>query len=275
MNAFRTTAEQRWGVTLPDYDALHAWSVDEPEKFWTSVWDDAEIIGTMGDHVLAEGQSMPGARWFPDARLNFAENILRRADDSDALVFWGEDQVKVRLSHSELRTAVARFAAGLRQRGVVKGDRVAAYMPNMPQTVIAMLAAASLGAIFTSASPDFGVQGVLDRFGQTEPKLLIACDGYFYDGKRVDCLNKLAAIAEAVPSWASRTRSARSGAHNGSTISSRGRPKPLGLRSRRCPSTTRCTSCIRRAPPGCRSALCTAPAGHYSSISRNTACTAT
>ncbi|RJG03325.1 acetoacetate--CoA ligase [Noviherbaspirillum sedimenti] len=200
MNAFRKAAERRWRVALPDYDALHAWSVNEPEKFWASVWDDAGIIGTMGERILIEKYRMPGARWFPGAQLNFAENLLRRADDSDALVFWGEDRVKARLSRAELRATVARFAAGLRRRGVVKGDRIAAYMPNMPQTVVAMLAATSIGAVFTSVSPDFGVQSVLDRFGQTEPKFLIACDGYFYGGKRVDCLGKVAAVADALSS---------------------------------------------------------------------------
>jgi acetoacetyl-CoA synthetase len=200
MTVFRVAAERRWRVPLPDYDALHAWSIAQPEQFWASVWDDAGIIGTMGDRVLVAGRSMPEARWFPDARLNFAENLLRRSGNADALVFWGEDRVKIRMSRAELRIAVARFAEGLRKRGVVKGDRVAAYMPNMPHTVIAMLAAASVGAVFTSASPDFGVRGVVDRFGQTEPKFLIACDGYFYAGKRVDCLDRLAAIADAVPS---------------------------------------------------------------------------
>jgi acetoacetyl-CoA synthetase len=200
MNGFRIDAEQRWGVVLPDFDALYAWSVDQPEQFWVSVWEDAGVIGTMGDRILLGGDRMPGAQWFPEARLNFAENLLRHADDSDALVFWGEDRVKTRLSRAQLRAAVAQFAAALRQRGIGRGDRIAAYMPNMPQTVIAMLAAASLGAIFTSASPDFGVQGVLDRFGQTEPKLLVACDAYFYAGKRIECLDKLAAIADALPS---------------------------------------------------------------------------
>jgi acetoacetyl-CoA synthetase len=200
MHAFRQAAERRWGVVLPDYDALHAWSVEEAEKFWDSVWDDGEVVGTRGECVLVDGDRMPGAKWFPDARLNFAENLLRRRDDADALVFWGEDRVRTRMSRAELHAAVAQFAAGLSARGVVKGDRVAAYMPNMPETVIAMLAAASIGAVFTSASPDFGVNGVVDRFGQTEPKVLVACDAYFYAGKRVDCLDKLAAIAEALPS---------------------------------------------------------------------------
>ena len=197
VTAFRHAVEKRWGVTLADYDALHDWSVAQPEQFWLSVWDGEgggePVIGERGTQVLVDGERMPGARWFPQARLNFAENLLRGRGSDDALVFWGEDRVRTRMSHEELYRAVARFAAALKAEGVVAGDRVAAYMPNMPETVVAMLAAASMGAIFTSASPDFGVQGVVDRFGQTEPKVLIACDGYYYGGKTIDVLGKLAA----------------------------------------------------------------------------------
>ncbi|ATE59556.1 acetoacetate--CoA ligase [Thauera sinica] len=200
VTAFRLAAEKRWGVSLPDYEALYAWSVAAPEQFWVSVWEDGGVIGERGERVLADGGRMPGAKWFPDARLNFAQNLLRSRDAHDAIVFWGEDRVQNRLSHGELYRAVAHFAAALKEQGVAAGDRVAAYMPNMPETVIAMLAAASIGAIFTSASPDFGVQGVLDRFGQTEPKVLIACDGYYYGGKTVDVLGKLGEIVGRLPS---------------------------------------------------------------------------
>ncbi|AWI81242.1 acetoacetate--CoA ligase [Parazoarcus communis] len=200
VTAFRRTAETRWGVSLPDYDALYDWSVAQPEQFWVSVWEDGGVVGERGEAVLVDGDRMPGAKWFPQARLNFAQNLLRSRDSHDALVFWGEDKVKNRMSHGELYRAVAQFAAALREQGVTKGDRVAAFMPNMPETIVAMLAAASIGAIFTSASPDFGVQGVLDRFGQSEPKVLIACDGYFYGGKTIDCLDKLGDIARQLPS---------------------------------------------------------------------------
>ncbi|MGD9871036.1 MAG: acetoacetate--CoA ligase [Thauera sp.] len=204
VTAFRLAAEKRWGLTLPDYDALYAWSVAQPEQFWVSVWEGdgigAGVIGERGERVLVDGDKMPGAKWFPDSRLNFARNLLRSRDAHDAIVFWGEERVKNRMSHGELYRAVAHLVAALREQGVVEGDRIAAYMPNMPETVIAMLAAASIGAIFTSASPDFGVQGVLDRFGQTEPKVLIACDGYYYGGKTVDVLGKLGEIVGQLPS---------------------------------------------------------------------------
>ena len=200
MTAFREQANARWDLAMEDYDQLHAWSVSAPTQFWRSIWAFGEVIGDAGEVVLRDGDKMPGAQWFPDARLNFAENLLRRRDADDAIVFWGEDQVKQRLSHAELYREVARLAAALRELGVVQGDRVAAYMPNMPQTVIAMLATASLGAIFTSASPDFGTQGVLDRFGQTEPKVLVTVDGYFYAGKRVDIRDKVATVVDGLPS---------------------------------------------------------------------------
>ncbi|GAB1424909.1 acetoacetate--CoA ligase [Thauera terpenica] len=200
VTAFRLAAEKRWSVVLPDYAALQAWSVAHPEQFWVSVWEMGEVVGHRGERVLVDGERMPGAQWFPDAKLNFARNLLRSRDAHDAIVFWGEDRVMKRMSHGELYRAVAHFVAALREMGVKKGDRVAAYMPNMPETVIAMLAATSIGAIFTSASPDFGVQGVLDRFGQTEPKVLIACDGYYYGGKTVDVLDKLGEIVGQLPS---------------------------------------------------------------------------
>ncbi|QID17874.1 acetoacetate--CoA ligase [Nitrogeniibacter mangrovi] len=200
MTDFRDQANARWGLEMADYEQLHAWSVRHPEQFWRSLWTWGGVIGESGDTVLEHGDRMPGATWFPQARLNLAENLLRRRDQHDALVFWGEDKVKQRLSHAELYREVAHLAAALRDLGVAPGDRVAAYMPNMPQTVVAMLATASIGAIFTSASPDFGVQGVLDRFGQTEPKVLVTVDGYYYNGKHVDIRAKVAEVAAGLPS---------------------------------------------------------------------------
>jgi acetoacetyl-CoA synthetase len=199
LTAFMAAASERWKRALPDFGVTHRWSVEHPEEFWASVWQFCQVIGEPGERVV-EGDSMPGARWFPGAQLNFAQNLLRCRDDSDALVFWGEDKVRRRMSHAELYVAVARLAAAMRAEGLKPGDRVAAYMPNMPETIIAFLAASSIGATFTSASPDFGVQGVLDRFGQVEPRMLFVADGYYYNGKTIDCLDRVARIVEQLPS---------------------------------------------------------------------------
>ncbi len=200
MTAFKDRIAAEHGVDLPDYAALYAWSIANMEAFWTAIWDACGVIAeTRGDRVMVDGGKMPGARFFPDARLNYAENLLRRRDDGDAIVFWGEDKVRRRLSHAELYDTVSRLAQALKAEGVGPGDRVAGYVPNMPEAIIAMLATASLGAVWSSASPDFGVQGVLDRFGQIEPKVLFAADGYFYNGKTLDCLEKLAEIQAALP----------------------------------------------------------------------------
>ncbi len=182
------------------YADLWQWSVDKPEAFWTQVWRFCGAIGERGAAVLADGERMPGARWFPEARLNYAENLLRQRGDGEALVFWGEDKVRRRLSHADLHAEVARFQRFLLAHGVGPGDRVAGYLPNLPETLAAMLAATALGAIWSSASPDFGVQGVLDRFGQIAPKVLVCVDGYWYNGKRVDCLAKNAEVAARLPS---------------------------------------------------------------------------
>jgi acetoacetyl-CoA synthetase len=198
--AFQHMLQQRWGLQFDRYAALHEWSVNNPEAFWRAVWDFCGVSGEPGEQVLVDGHQMPGAQWFPEARLNFAENLLRSRSPETALVFRGEEQVERRLTHSELYQAVAQLTAALRAHGVKTGDRVAAYLPNMPEAVIAMLAAASLGAVFSSCSPDFGVQGVLDRFGQIEPKVLIAADGYFYNGKPLDTRAKLAEIVAQLPS---------------------------------------------------------------------------
>ena len=143
---------------------------------------------------------MPGAVWFPQAKLNYAENLLRQRDESDALVFWGEDKVKRRLSRARLYDEVSRFQLALKAAGVTEGDRVAGYLPNMPETIIAMLATTALGAVWSSASPDFGVQGVVDRFGQIAPKVLVCVDGYWYNGKAVDCMAKNAEAVALPPS---------------------------------------------------------------------------
>lgn len=199
MSAFMLEANRRLGLTLSDYASLYAWSIAARPDFWHLVWDFCDVVGNRGDRIVVDDDRMPGARWFPEARLNFAENLLRRRDAADAIVFWGEDQVRRRLSHGELYDQVKRAARALRASGVRAGDRVAAILPNMPETVVAMLAAASLGATWCCCSPDFGVQGVVDRFGQITPKVLIAVDGYYYNGKTCDGLQKLHGIVDALP----------------------------------------------------------------------------
>ncbi|MBI3149010.1 MAG: acetoacetate--CoA ligase [Betaproteobacteria bacterium] len=203
ISAFARQIEAKTGLALPDYAALYAWSVEQPEAFWNALWDFGEVRAAVrGRITLVDGHKMPGAQWFPEARLNFAENLLRRRDEATALVFWGEDKLKRRLSFAELHAQVSRAAQALRAAGVGEGDRVAGFMPNMPEAVVAMLATTSLGAIWSSCSPDFGVQGVLDRFGQIEPKVLFAPDGYWYNGKRVEVLDKVREIVAKLPSLA-------------------------------------------------------------------------
>ena len=200
LTAFMQQVATRWKRSFDTYAGLHQWSVEHPEEFWVSVWEFGEVRGEMGKTVLVDGDRMPGAKWFPEARLNFAQNLLRSRDDGTALTFWGEDKLIRRMGRGDLYRRVARLAASMREDGVQVGDVVAAYMPNMPETLITMMAAASIGAIFTSASPDFGVQGVLDRFGQVEPKLLFTVDGYYYNGKTIEMLDKVAEIVDKLPS---------------------------------------------------------------------------
>src|SRR5262249_12350125 len=164
---------RRWQAGCSDHASLFAWSVREPEKFWQSVWSFCGVVGDMGaGPYLIDAGEMPGARWFPSARLNFAQNLLRRRDHATGLVFWGENKVRRKVTFSQLHDQVSVTAQALRAMGIKPGDRVAAFMPNMPDTVVALLAATSIGAIWSSCSPDFGAQGVLDRFGQIEPKVL-------------------------------------------------------------------------------------------------------
>lgn len=201
MTAFMDAVEADWNVTVADYDQLHRFSVNEREKFWVSLRDFAGLTAeTWGERVLADGGKMPGAKFFPDAKMNFAENLLTRRDDGEAIVFRGEDKVNERVTWRQLYDRVSLMAQALKWRGVLPGDRVAGYLPNMPDAIVAMLAASSIGAVWTSCSPDFGIQGVLDRFGQTEPKVLFAVDGYHYNGKTHDMRGKLAEILPQLPS---------------------------------------------------------------------------
>ncbi len=201
LTAFIKQAEAVAGRRLGDYDALWRWSVEAPGPFWRLMWSYGGVIGDgPGEPDIDNPGAMPGARFFPAARLNFAENLLRRNDSGDALVFWGEDKVRRRMDWAELNQAVSRLQQALKAEGIKAGDRVAAIVPNMPEAIIAMLAAASLGAVWSSCSPDFGVQGELDRFGQIEPKVLFAVDAYHYNGKSHDVIGKLRDIVPKLPS---------------------------------------------------------------------------
>ncbi len=200
MTRFRAEASKRANRPLADYDALHAWSIEDRAAFWDLVWDFCGVSGEKGERRLVDGDRMPGARFFPDATLNFADNLLRRHGADDAIVFWGEDRVRRRLSWSDLHGLVSRLQQVLLKAGVAPGDRVAAMLPNLPETIALMLAAASIGAVFSSCSPDFGPQGVLDRFGQIQPKVFVTCDGYYYGGKQIDIAPKLTEIVPALTS---------------------------------------------------------------------------
>lgn len=200
LNDFMQTLSQRHQLDLNSYEQLHQWSVEQSETFWSDFWDYAGIIGDKGDRVLEHPDRMPGARWFPRARLNFAENLLRYRDDRSAVIFRGEDDTRIELSHAELYLQVAQLASALRREGVTAGDRVSGFMPNIPATLIGMLATASIGAIWSSCSPDFGINGVLDRFGQVEPKILLTTDGYRYNGKRLNSLERVQGIADQLHS---------------------------------------------------------------------------
>ncbi len=201
LTRFATLARTRYGAPSGDYNTLWQWSVDERESFWSALVDFAGVIRTPGaSPVLANRDSMPGAKWFADMRLNFAENLLVRDDEHAALVFTNERGNRRELSYRQLRMDVARVAAGLRDLGIAPGDRVAGFMPNLPETVVAMLATTSIGAVWTSCSPDFGLNGVLDRFGQVEPRVLFTADGYFYGGKTLDSLAAIKGVLERLPS---------------------------------------------------------------------------
>ena len=196
---FKIFAAARTGEAYYSHEDLQAWSVREPGRFWDLVWDWCGVIGYKGERCLVDGDRIPGAQFFPDAWLNFAENLLHGCAAGDGIVFRSEDKVERRLDREELYALVSRIQQALQVAGVQKGDRVAAMMPNMPETIAFMLAATSLGAIWSSCSPDFGEQGVLDRFGQIEPRIFITCDGYWYNGRRIEIESKVAAIAGRLP----------------------------------------------------------------------------
>lgn len=199
---FMAIIRSKYGADTVNYASLYQWSIEYPEHFWSAFWDFSGLVAqAKGETVLAHGERMPGAKWFPQARLNYAENLLRkRADDEFSVIFWGENRIKRRLTYGELYSEVSKLTQALRSDGVVAGDRVAGILPNLPETVIAMLAATSIGAVWTSCSPDFGVPGIKDRLGQIEPKILFVCDGYFFNGKAFDISERIEAVHRAIPS---------------------------------------------------------------------------
>lgn len=201
MKDFMDHVNQKFGKNFFQYDELFKWSVENPSEFWGSFWHYSGIKYSKDyDEVVNEPKKMPGAKWFEGARMNFAENLLPRRDDKTAIIFRGEAEIERRISYAELYDQAHRIAEGLKRMGVKKGDRVAGFIPNMPEAIIAMLGAASIGAIWSSSSPDFGIKGVLDRFSQIEPKVIFAADGYFYKGKKFDSQEKLKGILDKLPS---------------------------------------------------------------------------
>ena len=199
ISAFARQLQATEGRVFDSYDALYDWSIGAPRSFWRAIWEFCEVRGQPGEEVLTDAERMPGARWFPGARLNFAENLLRQRDERPAIIFESETGLTRTITHEQLYRQVAGVAAALRAAGVAPGDRVAGFLPNLPETVIAMLAATSVGAVWSSCSPDFGTEGVVDRLGQVEPRVLFATDRYVYNGKTHDCLQRVCEISRAIP----------------------------------------------------------------------------
>ncbi len=200
LTAFTHFAEQKTGFTFHNYDALHAWSIDDPGTFWSFVWDFTDLqASAKGAQSVVDLALFPGAKWFPDARLNFAENLLAERSDKTALVSLLETGDRREVSYRELYEQTAAIASRLRQLNLQPGERVAGWLPNVPETCVAMLAASSLGGVWSSCSPDFGAPGALDRFGQIAPRVLFACDGYYYAGKAIDIRDKVREVAAQVP----------------------------------------------------------------------------
>jgi acetoacetyl-CoA synthetase len=201
MYRFMSFINSRYGKDFTEYKHLYEWSIENIRDFWASMWDFAEIIASRPyDQVIDDPDKMPGAAWFSGARLNFAENLLRYRDEKIALIFKGEAQDSVRMTYSELYDEVARVAKSLKEMGVKAGDRVGGFVPNMPEAIIAMLATTSMGAVWSSCSPDFGIKGVLDRFGQIKPKVLFTANGYSFKGKKIDSIERVSTILKDLPS---------------------------------------------------------------------------
>jgi acetoacetyl-CoA synthetase len=200
MTAFREMVAEQIAPSVTDYASLYRWSIDNPALFWPAVWEFCGVNGRRAARTIDYGNRMPGATWFPEAHLNFAENLMRRRDAAEAIVFWNEQGRQSAHGFDEVYEQAAALAAAMRGWGVTAGDRVAGYLPNLPETLIAMLAATSIGAIWTSCSPDFGLTGVLDRFGQTAPRILIAASSYRYNGRRYSYLERVRGLVERIDS---------------------------------------------------------------------------
>ena len=201
MQQFLLHINNKFGLEFLNYHDLHQWSIANPANFWEEFWEYSNIVYSEEHHsVVDDPKKMPGAKWFEGAKLNYAENLLQRRDDKTAIIFRGENEIERQLTYKQLYSEVEKTAAGLRNLGMKKGDRIAGFMPNMPESIIAMLATASIGAIWSSSSPDFGIKGVLDRFTQIKPKVIFAADGYYFKGKKFDSQEKLLQILHQLPS---------------------------------------------------------------------------
>jgi acetoacetyl-CoA synthetase len=201
LHRFTAFAENQNGLKFPTYADLHRWSLEQPEFFWRNLVNFSQVRGSAwGEVIRTNGNGMSGTQWFPNARFNFAENLLSRKDETDAIIFWSEDKIRKKMSWADLHNDVGNLAAALRDFGIKPGDRIAAVMANVPETIVWFLATASIGAIWSSCSPDFGVDGIVDRFGQIEPRILVCNDGYLYNGKHHDCRKKIEAAISRIPS---------------------------------------------------------------------------
>jgi len=199
---FIARVSEKFDIKIKYYADLYRWSIDCPEDFWALFWDFAQIkAANKGTIMVLDRDKMPGAKWFPEARLNYAQNLLNKSDKSQcAILFKGENGFKQQLSYAQLNASVSRLAQALRNDGLSSGDRVVAVLPNLPETIIAMLATSSIGAVWSSCSPDFGIPGIIDRFSQINPKVLFVCDGYYFNGKQYQRSEQIKPLLKAIPS---------------------------------------------------------------------------
>ncbi len=277
LTEFRAWLKKERGLEFADFEALWRWSTDEVEAFWQACWDFFRIEASTPPRAVLESHAMPGTQWFPGARLNYARHMLRHErPDATAIMYLNERQTLQSMGWNELAGKVRILATQLRKLGLKKGDRVVAYMPNIPETLIAMLATTSIGAIWSSCGPDFGTPGVLDRFSQLSPTILFHIDGYQYGGKpfdRRDEVKKIIARLDTLKHivytpYLNRERPRRRSGRtriSSATCSITPRFRARSSSSRKWASTIRCGSSSRRAPPACRSRSCTAMAASRSS----------